>query len=166
MNSRRRCRVIALQALYQCDALGDFSTNTLDAFFKHFQGVEQFEDSLPAEPGADLEFARRLTIGVIDRLSFIEKQIGFASTHWSIARMPRVDRNILRIATYEIAFCDDIPSKVSINEAIEMAKEFSSEESPLFINGVLNKICLSLAEHPLILQEEFAKGSQLRIAEG
>jgi N utilization substance protein B len=166
MNSRRRCREIALQALYQCDALGDFSTNTLDAFFRHFQGVEEVEDSVPAEAGEDLEFARQLTIGVTERLPFLDKQIGLASTHWSIARMPRVDRNILRIAAYEIAFCDDIPAKVSINEAIEIAKEFSSEESPLFINGVLNKVCLSLAEHPLMLQEELAKGLHPRVAVG
>ncbi len=166
MNSRRRCRGVALQALYQCDSLGDLNVKGLEAFFGYFQKIIQDENSPAAKTEEDLSFARLLATGVIERLSFLDRHIGVASTHWSIARMPRVDRNILRIATYEIAFCDDIPAKVSINEAIEIAKCFSSDESPMFINGVLNQVCASFTEHPSLLQEELLKGSYFRAATG
>lgn len=85
-------------------------------------------------------FAVNLAIGVAEHLSQIDETIESASEHWSLARMSRVDRNILRIATFELAFQTEIPLNVIINEAIEISKRFGGNESPHFVNGVLDKV--------------------------
>ncbi|MBM4389237.1 MAG: transcription antitermination factor NusB, partial [Deltaproteobacteria bacterium] len=86
------------------------------------------------------EFAELLARGVSGNLAEIDGYIASASHHWRIDRMAIVDRNILRIATFEMLRVEDIPYKVSLNEAIELAKRFGSEDSSQFINGVLDKI--------------------------
>lgn len=140
INCRRKAREAAVQALYQCDALADWSPECISLYFTQFQ-----EEAGLSEADADNHgFARKLVQGVIENLDFIDTQISSASEHWSMSRMPRVDRNILRLAVYEIAFCDDIPASVTINEAIEVAKRFSGDEAPMFINGVIDKIAHSL----------------------
>lgn len=151
MMSRRRAREVALQALYQCDTLGDWSNEAIDLFFSTFGARPEHdstEDSQAPEKKEqkeqndhdNVEFCHRLIQGARDELESVDKQLTAASTHWSISRMARVDRNILRIACYEILFLSDIPVNVSINEAIEIAKLYGSEDSPTFINGVLDKI--------------------------
>lgn len=138
MKSRRACREATLQVLYQCDLRDDFSASTVEFFFQHFADRGDVGEGDTVDIGGD--YGRALVDGVIKRLSEIDNLIGLASTNWSVARMSLIDRNIIRIATFEMHFGDDIPAKVSINEAIEIAKDFGSDDSPKFVNGVLDKI--------------------------
>ncbi|CAN2039704.1 Transcription antitermination protein NusB [Candidatus Magnetomoraceae bacterium gMMP-15] len=91
-------------------------------------------------------FYLMITQGVINALPEIDAEIERFSKNWQINRMSLVDRNILRIAAFELMYCDDIPPKVSINEAIEIGKKFGTEESGSFINGILDSIRISLEE--------------------
>ncbi|MCB0311310.1 MAG: transcription antitermination factor NusB, partial [Bdellovibrionales bacterium] len=93
---------------------------------------------------ANYNFARRVIAGIAENLSNIDECVTAASTHWSLARMSRVDRNILRLAAYELQYEEDIPQNVTINEAIEVAKRFGADDSPTFVNGVLDKIACDL----------------------
>lgn len=86
------------------------------------------------------EFATTLVQGVAREREAIDQQLEQYSAHWRLSRMAAVDRNILRIATYELLHCPDIPIRVTLNEAIEMAKTFGSEESSSFVNGILDQI--------------------------
>lgn len=138
MVSRRKAREAALQALYQGDTIGSCSNEELEFFYQHF-----FSESHSPSAGACYEnyrYSRSLVEGVVANIAAIDRQISEASTHWSIERMARTDRNLLRIAVYEILFVDEVPVNVAINEAIEIAKRFSSPEAPQFINGVLDYI--------------------------
>jgi N utilization substance protein B len=146
MNSRRKAREAALQALYQCDTLEDWSDEAIALYFSVYN-----PEAIKVSAGAaqeNVDFARTIIHGVIANISVIDSHITGASTHWSVARMPRVDRNILRCATFEIIFASDIPVSVSINEAIEIAKRYGTAESSMFINGVLDKIATTLMAHP------------------
>lgn len=146
MNSRRKAREAALQALYQCDTLDDWSEEAMTLYFSIYN-----PDALTVKEGAaaeNVEFSRSLIRGVISRMEEIDRHISGASTHWSVSRMPRVDRNILRCATYELVFASDIPVSVSINEAIEIAKRYGTADSPMFINGVLDNIATTLMANP------------------
>ncbi len=142
MGSRRQAREFALQALYQSDALNQWDQAAVELYFSAFHAedleVEDEEDSQRLQKVA--EFARMLIAGVTEHLEVIDNQIASASEHWSLGRMARVDRNILRLGTYELNFLSDVPVSVSINEAIEVAKRYGSDDSPMFINGVLDKI--------------------------
>ncbi len=140
MKSRRACREAALQALYQFDTLGEFSADQLDFFLVHFQSQAQLDDDDQESRVVADQFCRELVIGVVSNIDAIDEAIARASVNWSVSRMARVDRTIIRLAAYEIMFVDDIPSKVSINEAIEVAKRFSAPEAPTFINGLLDKL--------------------------
>lgn len=146
MRTRRKAREAALQALYQCDTLSDWTESQLELYFSNFR-IEAIE-SEEAVIAENVLFARNLGRGVIENLAAIDALISAASTRWSITRMARVDRNILRLATCELAFHDDIPMNVSINEAIEIAKRFGTDDSPMFINGVLDNIAHNLANNP------------------
>jgi N utilization substance protein B len=88
----------------------------------------------------DEGYFRELVQGVTSNLEMLDAQIALACENWSVARMSRIDRNIIRIAAFELLCRSDIPSKVSINEAIEIAKLFAADESPNFINGVLDRL--------------------------
>jgi transcription antitermination factor NusB len=171
MKSRRRAREAALQALYQCDTLADWSQEAIGLYFEQFQSTPELEDSraldfeeevgedsLPPAPEKGppkacaafppLEyhaFALALVNGVCLQREQIESLITRASTHWSLARMARVDRNILRMAVYELLYSKEIPVGVVINEAIEIAKSFASADTPMFVNGVLDRIARELA---------------------
>ena len=138
MKSRRACREATLQVLYQCDLRDDFSASTVDFFFEHFETVGDIGDGETVEVGG--VYCRTLVNGVIKNLTHIDNLIGLASTNWSVARMTSIDRNIIRIGVFEIHFSDDVPTKVSINEAIEIAKDFGSDDSPKFVNGVLDNV--------------------------
>ena len=132
MGVRRRGRELALQALYQIEITGDVSPAALDLFWGYFEGSAKTRD-----------FARRLVSGVVKHRDEIDCLIEQSTEHWKLTRMPRVDLNILRLATYELLCCPDIPLNVSIDEAIEIGKRFGSEESPTFINGVLDHVAAS-----------------------
>ncbi len=130
MGSRRRAREQALQLLYQIDtASGD-----VDAALALF-----WEDMTDGDDEG-VKFASSVVRGVAEHRERLDTIIEEHSINWKLHRMPCVDRNILRIAVFEFLHCDDIPPMVSINEAIEMGKRFSTSESGAFINGILDKI--------------------------
>ncbi|RMD88206.1 MAG: transcription antitermination factor NusB [Candidatus Dadabacteria bacterium] len=139
MVTRRLGREFALQALYQCDALGEMHKGCIEWYYEAFHATKLEED---------LEFSKSVAFGVIENLQRIDELITAASHHWTIDRMSRVDRNILRIGVFEIAYRDDIPHSVSINEAIEIAKRYAAEDTPMFVNGVLDRVASDLAAAP------------------
>ena len=96
-------------------------------------------ETWPAQPD-EMEFAQELVRGALEDRAAIDARIEAASLHWRLARMPVVDRNILRIGTFELAHRPDIPVSVSINEAIELAKRYGGAESRSFVNGILDRI--------------------------
>jgi transcription antitermination factor NusB len=130
MRKRTRGRELALQVLYMVDARGDEALVGLDDFLKQ---------EAPDETEAH-EFARSLLSGTLDHQEEIDKAISAAAQNWNLRRMALVDRNILRMAVFEMFYAKDIPAKVSINEAIEMGKRFSTQQSGAFINGILDRI--------------------------
>jgi N utilization substance protein B len=130
MGTRTKARECALQALYQLDVSSGDPREALRGILAHFE-----------EADAETErFADELVRGVQSERNAIDEIIQKSSTNWKLDRMARVDRNILRIAVYEILRRADVPLRVSLNEAIEMGKKFGSEESSAFVNGVLDKI--------------------------
>lgn len=110
----------------------DPSVAAVDLFLQHFEGNAKAK-----------EFARRLVSGAVSQRAEIDRLIDHATENWKIERLAKVDFLILRLATYELVFCPDIPSSVSLDEAIEIAKRFGSEESASFINGVLDRVAQS-----------------------
>lgn len=143
MKSRRKAREAVLQALYQCDSLDDWSDESIDLYFSTYHTEPPTED----HDKENLEFARAIVKGVVQNLSFLDTHLSAASTHWSVARMSRIDRNILRMASFEIGFVAEVPISVSINEAIEISKSYGGDESPMFINGVLDNLAKSFVEN-------------------
>lgn len=130
MRKRTRARELALQMLYQVDVRGDEVLGDAASFF---------EREVPGD--RDLHaFARRLLEGTLEARPRIDAIITDAAQNWDLRRMALVDRNILRMAVYEMLLADDIPAKVSINEAIELGKRFSTRQSGSFINGILDRI--------------------------
>jgi N utilization substance protein B len=128
--SRHRSREEALQILYQWDLNQDLTVETaIDFFQKHF-----------AHEKENKEFSRRLIEGVAQNLAELDKSVEESSQNWRASRMAAVDRNILRMGAFELLHCDDIPATVTINEMVELAKQFGSQESPAFINGILDNI--------------------------
>jgi N utilization substance protein B len=129
MKHRTRSREVALQYLYQVDITSSHTEDALSAFFEHFVDNDEL-----------IPYAREIVDGVCTHLVQIDDLIEKASDNWKVSRMSTTDRNILRIATYELAFRDDVPYKVVINEAIEIAKRFGSSKFPSFANGVLDRV--------------------------
>ncbi len=129
MRKRTRSREIVLQVLYQLEIRGNDVIGEIDDFCTE-QGKE-------AEVS---DFAIKLVRGCVQEIKEIDRKITAISENWELQRMPVVDRNILRLACYELFYMDDIPPKVSINEAIDLAKRFSTEKSGVFVNGILDKI--------------------------
>lgn len=130
MRKRSRARECALQILYQIDI-------TKDDYDSCSRDFWQFQD----EPDASIrEFAQDLVKGTVENMGRIDEIISEHATNWKIERMAVVDRNILRLAAYELLYMEDIPPKVSINEAVEIAKKFGDRNSGKFVNGILDKI--------------------------
>lgn len=130
--TRRKGRELALQALYQIEVTGDPSVTAVELFWSHFEGS-----------AAAKEFARRLVSGVLSQRGEIDRLIQQSTEHWKLLRMAKVDLVILRMATYELVFCPDIPLNVSLDEAIEIGKRFGTDDSASFINGVLDQVAHS-----------------------
>ena len=129
MGTRRRSREFALQALFQLDFNKDYSPEAVELFCKNFEISKSGNF-----------FFSRLVEGVIQYKTEIDQCIKRFSSNWKISRMSGVDRNIIRIAIFELLYCDDIPFKVSINEAVNLGKKYGTEESGAFINGILDSI--------------------------
>ena len=129
MGPRRKAREYALQMLFQWDITHD----SIDQIVSNF-----FEDQ--EEARAVGEFARHLVIRTVEHIEEIDALIRRHAEHWRLDRMATVDRNLLRLATQEFLFDKETPKTVVINEAIEIARRFSAQESPQFINGILDSI--------------------------
>jgi N utilization substance protein B len=135
MSARTKARKRALDILFQSDIRGDELPATLAAEAKRAA-------SEPAREASWL-YAREIVDGVIDNQDDIDEQITTYAKDWSLARMPAVDRAVLRIAVWEILYNDEVPAGVAIDEAVELAKEFSTDDSGSFVHGVLAKIARS-----------------------
>ena len=108
----------------------------------------QLRENFSPEEGED-EFAKRIVLGVMEHRQEIDRLIKERSENWRLDRMTIIDRNILRIAIFELLYCDDIPPKVTLNEAIDLGKRYGSEESGSFINGILDRIQNEVIRKPL-----------------
>ena len=129
MGTRRKARESAMQALFFMDLRGDFSVETFSRFCASFA------------PKPDVRpFFMHLVEGVLQHRDRIDALIQSASENWSLDRMSGVDRNVMRIAVFEMLSCEEIPAKVSINEAVDIGKKFGTEESGAFINGIVDSI--------------------------
>jgi N utilization substance protein B len=133
MGMRRKGRELALQALYQIDVSGDDPTAALRLFFEHCDA-----------PSDARTFGEDLVGGVLEARPRIDELIAASSENWRLGRLSHVDRNILRVATYELMCRRDVPASVAIDEAIEIAKRFGSDESATFVNGVLDHIAATV----------------------
>ena len=133
MRQRRKAREIALQVLYGLDFLKISSEEAVKLFWESFEAHRESE-----------EFSSLLIHGAWNNRQRIDDLIAGCSENWSVARMSRVDRSILRMAVYELLHCRDIPPKVTINEAIDLGKVYGSENSGSFINGILDALYAEL----------------------
>ncbi len=140
---RRRAREYALQLLFQLDLTGSELNEEL---------LKEFWEGNNEDPDVK-EFTYSIVRGAKENLNTIDEIIKKAAEHWSIDRMAVVDRNILRAATYELFYRTDIPSSVTINEAIEISKKYSTEESSSFINGILDKIANEASKKSGVLKK-------------
>lgn len=129
MDKRTRARELAIQGLYQLDVQGPDILEKLKNFFK---------ENEPDESIRTLAF--NWTSRTWGNLETCDELIIAASIKWKLSRLSAVDKSILRLSVYQLRYCADIPPKVVINEAIELAKKFSTEQSPAFINGVLDAV--------------------------
>ena len=127
MGHRRKAREIALQVLYQIDTTGIDAGEAIELFWRYFDA-----------PQSAREFAAALVTGTMQHVAEIDEAIRNCSDHWSIERMARVDKNILRMAVYEMLYLHEIPPKATLNEAIDLGKNFGSENSGSFVNGILD----------------------------
>ena len=129
MGTRRQAREIAMQALFYMDMRNDVSVEMLEYFCGNFCPTKKIQP-----------FFLKLVNGVMGAKDELDALIERFSDNWDINRMSGVDRNVMRIAAFELIYCDDIPPKVSINEAVDVGKKFGTEESGAFINGILDSI--------------------------
>ena len=146
MGTRRQARELAMQALFYMDIRKDASEETLE----NFCGC--FCPSKKSRP-----FFRKLVNGVLETKGQIDSLVERYSQNWNISRMSCVDRNVMRIAVYEMLYCDDIPPKVSINEAVDIGKKFGTQESGAFINGIMDSIREALVEEGTLQKMDVAR---------
>jgi N utilization substance protein B len=131
--SRSRCREWALQFLYQGEFSGQRGPEAVARFWHHFQNE-----------GASPAYLQQLVAGVDSHRDELDAFIVRFSEHWRLERMTVVDRNLLRLAIYELLYQPRIPPKVVINEAVELAKRYGSEASGAFVNGILDQVRLAV----------------------
>lgn len=129
--SRRQAREDALKILFQFEWDTDLTVET---------ALLRFEECFRQSEHPVSEFAQNLVRGVTQHRAEIDTAIREVSANWRPERMPVVDRNVLRLGAYELLFCDDIPATVTINEMVELARAFGTENSPAFTNGVLDRL--------------------------
>jgi N utilization substance protein B len=147
MGARRKAREMAMQALFFMDERRDFSEEMLQRFCANFA------------PKPDVRpYFLRLVQGVLKYKTDLDAMIERFSENWSLSRMSGVDRNLMRIAVFELVWCRDIPAKVSINEAVDIGKKFGAEDSGAFINGIVDSIRAALekgeVQKPISAPEE------------
>lgn len=130
MRKRTKAREYALKILYAIDVTKDEPKDCIENFWKN---QEESDKEVTA-------FANALVKGVSDNVERIDRLMSDYTTNWQVKRMAVIDRNIIRFATYELLYMEDIPPKVAINEAIEIAKKYGDKDSGKFVNGILDKI--------------------------
>lgn len=135
MRARRKAREFVVQFLYSFES----NPGELEESLGHFWETNECEASV-------MEFADSLIRGTLEKKEEIDGMISDEAFNWDINRIARVDRNILRMAVYELVFREDIPPIVSINEAVDIAKRFGTTESGKFVNGILDTVREKLAE--------------------
>jgi N utilization substance protein B len=138
LGRRRRSRETALQVLYQLNITKQDVHTAFTQFWEHFL----------SEGVAD-DFIKRLVHGVIEHCPELDRLIEEYSEHWRLNRIDMIDRNILRMALFELLYCEEIPPKVTINEAIDLGKRFGSEDSGSFINGILDRVQNEVVRKPI-----------------
>jgi N utilization substance protein B len=131
-----------MQALFYMDVHQNYSLELLERFCEYFAPPEK------ARP-----FFLKLVSGVLATRSEIDALIERYSENWQLSRMSLVDRNVIRIAVYEMLYCSDIPPKVSINEAVDVGKKFGTEESGAFINGIIDRIRIELEQKEISVDD-------------
>lgn len=144
MGNRRKARELALQGLYALE----FGTPRIHDVVREMRRLaaepptedEDLATLVRTDEGDALDFAERIVRGVAEHMGEIDALLAECSTNWKVARMAMVDRNILRLATYELRWVQDIPPKVTLNEAIEIAKRYGTGDSGSFINGILDRV--------------------------
>lgn len=127
--SRKKARIGAMQALFSMDINDDFSIESLNLFMENNLFL-----------GDEVDYINRVVPDILDKMDVVDSTIEKNLKGWTIQRLAKVDRQILRIAVYEFLYKDDIPPEVSINEAVEIARVYGSDDSPKFINGILGSI--------------------------
>jgi N utilization substance protein B len=130
MGKRRAARELALKLLFQVDV----GRTPLAEVLSHYR--TDYPDASPAT----MEYAERLAKGTARHLSEIDRILTDMAEDWSLDRLASVDRNILRMSTYEMLYEPDMPASIAINEAVELAKKYSTEESGKFVNGILGNL--------------------------
>ena len=133
MRKRTRAREFALQILYQIDIRNADLAEVLQDFWEEKTEMDEKEPEIR-------DYTERLARGVLEKLDSLDKTIERFAENWEIKRMAYVDRNIMRLAAYEMMHIDDIPVKVAINEAVELAKRYGEPDSSKFVNGILDRI--------------------------
>ncbi|MBK8217478.1 MAG: transcription antitermination factor NusB [Myxococcales bacterium] len=129
MGARHTGREAALQMLFQVEVGNATAETAITLFWRQFEGDPEGRS-----------YADAIVRGVTDDLSAIDDRLRKASTHWRLERMSRVDRNLLRLGAWELVARKDVPRAVILDEAVELAKAYGTEESPAFVNGVLNRV--------------------------
>jgi len=129
MGARSTAREAALQMLFALDTTG----NDVD------QTIYDYWRETPGDPEGKA-YANELVTGVMSVINDLDSRIGGASAHWRVERMTRVDRNVLRLGVYELAYRSEVPRAVALDEAVELAKRYGAEESSAFVNGVLDQV--------------------------
>ena len=135
MGKRRQARELAIQVLFHLEFNSGAPEEVFDLICENFSAQE-----------SAIPFSKQLVLGVCEKRKEVDALIRNASKNWRLERMSRLDRCILRLAAFEISFLEDIPPKVSIDEALEIGKKFGSEDSGRFINGVLDNIYNTLVQ--------------------
>lgn len=136
MQGRRKAREVALQVLYSLNFVNLDVEKALELFWGNF-----------VAPKTAREFAATLVSGAWHHREELDGLIAGCSDNWSLSRMSKVDISILRMAVFEFLYCNDIPPKVSINEAVDLGKMFGSENSGSFINGILDALNLKISKN-------------------
>ncbi|GAB6275868.1 MAG: transcription antitermination factor NusB [Rectinema sp.] len=139
MASRRKARILAVQALYAWDMSGQSLADLLSFEWIDEDKREHYETDI-------LDFSKSMIAGTIEQIDVIDSMIKKHLEHWTFERLRKVDLAILRVGAYSIFYQKDIPAQISIDEAIEIAKEYGSEDSYRFINGVLDGIRKDIVE--------------------
>ena len=138
MRKRRKSREYALQVLFQLNITKQEAIKALSQFQEHF-----------SSDGEADEFLKRLVLGVLEHRQELDRLIEQYSENWRLDRINIIERNILRMALFELLYCEEIPPKVSINEAIDLGKRYGSGDSGGFINGILDRIQNEVVRKPI-----------------